>query len=239
MSDQLIIDRQLNCWTFTLNRAEKRNALSLELVEALITGVDAAHAENISLLVFQGAGKNLSAGFDFTGYEEQSEGDLVLRMIRIETLLQSVASSSSLTVALAQGRNFGAGVDLFAACKLRYCTPGASFRMPGLKFGLVLGSRRFRNIVGAGRALSILGSARSFDAHEALDIGFVDEATPESDWPLLLDQAMQIAQALDAATRANLYQALDVNTAHVDMAELARSASQPGFKARIRQYLGE
>lgn len=239
MSDQLTIDRQPNCWTFTLNRPEKRNALSAELIEALIAGVSAADADQISLLVFQGAGKNFSAGFDFTGYEEQSEGDLVLRMVRVETLLQSVASSPSLTVALAHGRNFGAGVDLFAACKVRYCTPDTSFRMPGLKFGLVLGSRRFRNIVGTGRALSILGSARSFDAHEALDIGFVDQVSPESDWPMLLEQATQDADALDAATRASLYQALDVNDADADMAELVRSASRPGFKTRIRHYLGD
>src|SRR3546814_5225542 len=97
-------------------------------------------------------GKNFSAGFDFTGYEDQTDGDLLLRMVRIETLLQRVAGSPSLTVALAHGRNFGAGVDLFAACKLRYCSPATSFRMPGLKFGLVLGTRRFRGIVAIGRA---------------------------------------------------------------------------------------
>lgn len=238
MIDSLLIDRQIDRWTFTLNRPEKRNALSSELIESLISGVDAAHTEGIPLLVFKGTGKNFSAGFDFTNYEEQSDGDLVLRMIRIETLLQKVASSPSLTVALAQGRNFGAGVDLFATCKLRYCTPEASFRMPGLKFGLVLGSRRFRNLVGVGPALSILGSARSFDAQEALNIGFVDQTTSESDWPLLLDQATEIANALDATTRANLYRTLDVNSAHVDMAELVNSASRPDFKARIRQYLG-
>src|SRR5690606_210759 len=154
----LAIDKSPQVWTYTLNRPDKRNALSAELVEALIEGVDAAHAEQIPLLVFRGAGKNFSAGFDFTGYEAQSEGDLLLRMVRIETLLQRVAGSPSLTLALAHGRNFGAGVDLVAACKLRLCTPDASFRMPGLKFGLVLGTRRFRNMVGADNALSILGS---------------------------------------------------------------------------------
>src|SRR5690606_32673848 len=157
MPDQLTIDREPGRWTFTLNRPEKRNALSQALVEALIEGVESAHAQDVPLLVFRGAGKNFSAGFDFTGYEDQSEGDLVLRMVRIETLLQLVSGSPALTVGLAHGKNFGAGVDLFATCKLRYCTPDASFRMPGLKFGLVLGTRRFRHIVGPDHALSILG----------------------------------------------------------------------------------
>ncbi|MCR2153265.1 hypothetical protein NSX49_23710, partial [Salmonella enterica] len=74
--------------------------------------------------------------------DAQSEGDLLLRFVRIETLLQRVAASPCLTVGLAHGRNFGAGVDLFGACKWRVSAPDASFRMPGLKFGLVLGTRR-------------------------------------------------------------------------------------------------
>lgn len=237
MPDLLTIDRKPGGWTFMLNRPDKRNALSRELVEALIEGVEAAHAAGAPLLVFRGAGKNLSAGFDFTGYEEQSEGDLVLRMVRIETLLQMVSGSSALTVGLAHGKNFGAGVDLFAACKLRYCTPDAGFRMPGLKFGLVLGTRRFRNIVGSSHALSILGSARAFQADEALRIGFATQAAPESEWPGLLLDAEQTAAALPADTRTRLYAALDANDAEADMAALVRSAAQPGFKNRIQQYL--
>lgn len=237
MPNSLNIIREAGRWTLELNRPEKRNALSQELVESLIQAVDAAHAENIPLLVFKGAGKNLSAGFDFTGFEEQSEGDLVLRMVRIETLLQKIASSPSLTIAFAQGRNFGAGVDLFAACKLRYSTPDAAFRMPGLKFGLILGSRRFRNLVGTKTALSILGTARNFDASEALDIGFLTQTATEDEWPVLLQQGQDSANALDNTTRASLYQALNCNQDDTDMAELVRSASRPGFKARIKEYL--
>lgn len=126
---------------------------------------------------------------------------------------------------------------MFAACKLRQCSPDASFRMPGLKFGLVLGSRRLRNLVGADQALSILGDARTFDADEARRIGFVQQVVPEIDWPAQQQQAGQTAVALDAATRAHLYAALDANTHDADMAALVRSASRPGIKARIERYL--
>ncbi|PLC50593.1 enoyl-CoA hydratase [Pollutimonas subterranea] len=237
MSEPLMIERKQGRWTFTLDRPEKRNALSQEIVEALIEGVEAAHRESVPLLVFCGAGKNLSAGFDFTGYEEQSEGDLVLRMVRIETLLQLVSSSPALTVGLARGKNFGAGVDLFAACKLRYCTPDASFRMPGLKFGLVLGTRRFRNIVGPDTAMAILGTARSFGADEALLNRFVTSVVAEDAWAGLLMDAESAAIALDPETRSALYTALNVNDANADMAALVRSASRPGFKQRIQHYL--
>lgn len=238
MESSLNVIRESDRWVFELNRPDKRNALSEALIESLITAVDEAHDADIPLLVFKGAGKNFSAGFDFGGFEESSEGDLLLRMVRIEMLLQKVAASPSLTVGLAHGRNFGAGVDLFAACKLRYATPDATFRMPGLKFGLVLGTRRFRNLVGVDAATSILGSARSFDAPEARDMGFLTQTAAEDEWPGLLEQARQTALALDATTRRALYRALDINDADTDLAELVRSAARPGFKARIRAYLG-
>lgn len=239
MAESLHIDRHDDHWIFTLDRPEKRNALSAELVEALIAGIDAAHSKNIPTLIIRGAGKNFSAGFDFTGHESQSEGDLVLRMIRIETLLQKIAASPALTVAFAHGKNFGAGVDIIAACKLRYATSDAMFRMPGLKFGLVLGTRRFRNIVGTSHALSILSDARSFDATEGLETGFLTELFPENTWEQNMAQAVQTAQSLDATTRIRLYDALDQNDANADMAALVMSASQPGFKARIQTYLGK
>ncbi|MVW77830.1 enoyl-CoA hydratase/isomerase family protein [Bordetella sp. 02P26C-1] len=237
MSDTLRIEKTAVAWTFTLNRSEKRNALCAELVEALIAGVEAAHVQQVPLLVFRGAGKNLSAGFDFTDYETQSEGDLLLRMVRIETLLQMVASSPSLTLALAHGRNFGAGVDLFAACKLRHCSADATFRMPGLKFGLVLGSRRFRTLVGTAKAISILGEARTFGADEAREIGFVLQVSPENDWPALTQQAAQTATTLEPDVRVSLYSTLEFNNHDADMAALVRSAARPGIKDRIAQYL--
>lgn len=235
--ESLIIDRDERQWTFTLNRPEKRNALSSTLVEALISGVTEATTRHIPQLIFQGAGKNLSAGFDFTDYENQSEGDLALRFIRIEQLLQLIASAPAFTIGLAHGRNFGAGVDLFAACRLRYCTPDATFLMPGLKFGLVLGTRRFRNIVGAANAADILSAARSFDAGEALTMGFVQQVSEADQFAARLQDTAQTADLLDAHTRSQLYQAMDDNAADTDLAALVRSAARPGLKDRIRRYL--
>ena len=71
--------------------------------------VQRAPAEGAKVLVFRGEGKTFSAGFDFSDVEQQTEGDLLLRFVRVELLLQAVASSPCLTVALAHGRTFGAG----------------------------------------------------------------------------------------------------------------------------------
>ncbi len=239
MSDGSVlqIDRDDDCWVFRLARPEKRNALSAELVEALLAGLDDAHRHDIPLLVFRGEGKNFSAGFDFTGYEDQSEGDLLLRFVRIEMLLEAIASSPSMTLGLCHGRSFGAGVDVFAACQRRVCAPQASFRMPGLKFGLVLGSRRFGELVGAGNALSILGQARAFDAEAAASMGFVQDVVQEQDWPQVIAQCREASQALSCDARTRLHRVLGGQSSNDDMAELVRSAAQPGLKQRIAQYL--
>ncbi|CAB3744186.1 enoyl-CoA hydratase/isomerase family protein [Achromobacter ruhlandii] len=237
MSAALRVERRGPAQVLTLTRPEKMNALSAELVEALIAAVDAAPAQGAEVIVLRGEGRNFSAGFDFGDWEAQSEGDLLLRFVRIETLLQRVAASPCLTVGLAHGRNFGAGVDLFGACKWRVAAPDAAFRMPGLKFGLVLGTRRFAALVGAERARAILEQASVFDAGQAHRDGFVSHLAAPDSWPDLERQAAQAAGALTGAARAQLYAALSAEQPDIDLARLVRSAAEPGLKARVAAYL--
>lgn len=232
----LLISKSPDQWLFTLNRPKKRNALSPELVEALIQGMSDARQEQVALIVFKGQGSNFSAGFDLSDYELISSGDLLLRMVRIETMLQQIAAYPGLTLALAHGANFGAGVDLIAACNRRYATREASFRMPGLTFGLVLGTRRFREIVGSSAALSILGCARAFDANEALDIGFLHGTAQPDFWESLMSDILLQATTLDHTTRKSLHSILACRQSNDDMAELVYSASRGDLKARIRAY---
>ncbi len=237
MSGLLRIDKQGARHVLTLTRAEKMNALSAELVDALIAALDEAEAQGAKLIVIKGEGKNFSAGFDFGDWQTQSEGDLLLRFVRIETLLQRLAASPCLTVALAHGRNFGAGVDLFGACKWRISAPDATFRMPGLKFGLVLGTRRFAALVGAERARTVLEQAATFNAEEALRDGFATRLAVAQEWADIEQQAAETAVALTDASRIQLYAALSQETPDADLARLVRSAAAPGLKDRVAAYL--
>ncbi|HTJ98031.1 MAG TPA: enoyl-CoA hydratase/isomerase family protein [Bordetella sp.] len=237
MSELVQIRRAGSAFHITLNRPEKMNALSAVMVEALINAVDQAHRENADAIVLEGEGRNFSAGFDFSDLEAQTEGDLLLRFVRIETLLQALRASPCLTVALAHGRNFGAGVDLFAACRVRCADRDATFRMPGLKFGLVLGTRHFASLVGVQTARTLLETAAVFDAAHALEIGFVHNISTRGEWPALRAQAAERAVELPAASRAALYDTLADRGADEDLARLVRSATAPGLKQRIEAYL--
>jgi enoyl-CoA hydratase len=227
----LRIDKQGARHVLTLTRADKMNALSAELVDALIAALDEAEAQGAKLIVLKGE------GIDFGDWQSQSEGDLLLRFVRIETLLQRLAASPCLTVALAHGRNFGAGVDVFGACKWRISAPDATFRMPGLKFGLVLGTRRFAALVGAERARVVLEQAATFNAEEALRDGFATRLAVAQEWPDIEQQAWDTAQALTDASRIQLYAALSQETPDADLARLVRSAAAPGLKDRVAAYL--
>jgi enoyl-CoA hydratase/carnithine racemase len=236
---ELLVERSGTTLTLTLNRPEKMNALSASLVDALLSAVNAAHRDGTRLVVLRGIGKNFSAGFDMGGYEQQSEGDLVLRFIRIEQLLQAVHHAPFDTMVLAHGKNFGAGVDLIGSCARRVATADATFRMPGLKFGLVLGSRVFAQRVGNDRARAVLQVAQTFGAAEAHTWGFLTEVASQEEWPGWLEKATQAAAALTPEAAARLFNVMTPDYRDADLAELVRSASQPGLKARIAAYLGK
>lgn len=231
------IERADGCWTVTLDRADKANALSRALVDALAAAVGEAEREGAGVLVFRGAGRNFSAGFDFGGLEDQSEAELAQRFVRIEMLLQAVARSTCLTVGLAHGRNFGAGADLFAACKWRVAAPEATFRMPGLAFGVVLGTRRFAALVGSERARAVLEGLEIFGAEAAMAMGFATRIADQHVWDTVLAEAQATAARLPDASRAALYRTLDGEAHDRDLADLVRSVSAPGLKDRIRGYL--
>lgn len=234
--DELIARREDGVLDLVLNRPAKMNALSGELIEALHAELDRADTDGTRLVVFRSEGKNLSAGFDFGGYDTQSEGDLVLRFVRIEQLLQRVFHSPYDTLAFAHGRNFGAGVDLFAVCHRRIAAPGASFRMPGLGFGLVLGSRRFAGLVGESWARQVLHEGITFEAGEAQGRGFTTAVADTEAWPAERERAMQAMRGLGADATTRLFRVTRIDSRAADMAELIASAARPGLVGRLRAY---
>ncbi|HEX2825890.1 MAG TPA: enoyl-CoA hydratase/isomerase family protein [Burkholderiales bacterium] len=234
--DALIAAREDGVTRLTLNRAQKANALSAALVEALLEAFERAASDGTRLIVLEGAGPHFCAGFDFTDYESASDGDLALRFVRIETLLQAIHHSPCETLALAHGRVFGAGADIVASCSRRIAAPDAAFLMPGLRFGVVLGTRRLAARVGGDAARDILSTSRSFDAQEALRIGFLTRIAPREQWPDLVAAARGESAKLSPAASAALGVATLRDTRAEDMAALARSVSVPGLKERIRAF---
>lgn len=244
MPSEVGIERQGDLTLLTLQRPEKLNAFNEALVERLLDALERATSDGTRLCVFKGAGKGFSGGFDFGGLEELSDGDLALRFLRLEMLLQAVWSAPFSTLALVHGACYGAAADLVAACSHRVAAPDARFRMPGLRFGVVLGTRRLASLLGADEARSLLESSASFDASRARASGFVQQVAEMAAWPGVIEQAVEAAGALPAAAqRALLVQSRaaqdDRGAGDADLAALARSVAEPGLGQRMRAYLEE
>ena len=236
MENELLRQHDAHVTHLTLNRPHKANALSASLVEALLNAVEYAYTDGTRLLILDGNGDNFCAGFDFADYLGIAEGDLVLRFIRIEHLLQQLHHAPFTTLEFAQGKNFGAGSDLVCACSLRVAAPGTTFRMPGLRFGIVLGTRRLAHRIGTDAARDVLATSRTLGADEALRLKFITHIAAPSEWPALIAQARKDSVVLTQPANARLNEQTVTDTRAADMAALVQSVSVPGLKERIRMF---
>ena len=235
MADSVLQERAGEVVILTLNRPERGNALDPLTVEALLAAVERAPTEGAGLIVIGGEGRHFCTGFDLTGIDRASDGDLLLRFVRIELLLQRVYESPVPVMVLAKGRVVGAGAELFCAAMHRIAAPEATFRMPGWRFGVALGTRRLVDRVGSDVARLLLLEDRTFDAELARTIGFATDIAPEPGWPA----AIAAASGGNALSReaAGLLLGLTVpRHADADMAALVETASRPGLRQRIQAY---
>lgn len=234
----VLVDTSQPVWRATLNRPQHGNACSPALVEALDTVVTRAKDEGAQALVLQGTGRHFCTGFDLSSLDCETDDSLLSRFVRIELLLQRIAHAPFLTIAHAHGRTMGAGADLFAACRVRLAQANAMFAFPGGRgFGLVLGTRRLAERVGAESALEWIESGRSVTAEEALRRGLV---TSLADGPHDIQTCIAQRCHLDAGLRESLDHALQplrADHAARDLDLLVRSAARPGLRERIAAYV--
>ncbi len=243
-ADVLVARRHGAALHLQLNRPATGNALSAALVQALTEALEAAAQDpDVRLVVLAGAGRHFCTGFDLSALDEETDDSLLARFARVELLLQAVHTLPVATLALAHGRTLGAGADLFAACSERWIVGDASFAFPGAGFGLVLGSTRLAECVGAPTAAAWIQSGAIIDAASACTHGLAtrhiapDALDAECDALLTrlnrLDSPTQ--RAIHAATQAARRPRGTAGDAE-DLARLLRSAARPGLRDRIAAY---
>ena len=218
----------------TLNRPDSANALSPDLTEALIQAITQAKA--IRLCVLRGAGRHFCSGFDLSGLENLSDGDLLWRFLRIETLLQAVHHAPFPVVALGHGQVVGAGADLFAACWRRVAKPDAKFRMPGWNFELALGTRRLVHLIGQDAARDLLIDTKVLSAEESLACGLATDLAHQEEWPVLVDGLKKRATALSPLAIKHMLGLTANDSRNDDIAAIVTTAGRPGLKQRIIAY---
>ncbi|WP_182375993.1 enoyl-CoA hydratase-related protein [Nocardioides sp. WS12] len=129
-------------WTVTLDRPERANALSADLVEALHGVLDEAADARPEALVLRGNDRHFAAGLDLGDLDGETDASLAHRFLRIGLLLERLIAAPYRTVAVADGAAVGAGADLVLACDHRLVDPAVALRFPGAAFGVALGTVR-------------------------------------------------------------------------------------------------
>jgi len=138
----LLIKRENHICTLTLNRPEKKNSLSLELVELLESTLnELAEDDEARVVILCGVGDEaFCSGFDIGSLPTQSKADADQRLKsldQVESLLQCLASFPSPVIAMLNGFAFGLGCELAMCCDIRIGAEGIRMGMPPAKLGLV------------------------------------------------------------------------------------------------------
>jgi enoyl-CoA hydratase len=189
----------------TLNRPEKLNALSRELVESLHAAItDIAANGQCRVAVLTGAGRGFCSGLDLTdpnppgadsGLEFPRSG--MRWQERIADLTSRIHRLRQPVIAVVNGPAYGGGLGIAAACDIRLAGESARFCTQFIKLGLggcdIGVSYTLPRIIGAGPAFDMILTARVIDAQEALRLGLVTRLSADS---ALLDDALAVAETL-------------------------------------------
>jgi len=182
--------------TITLNRPDKRNALSIAVRDAVSGALDRLAAdEGCKVVVVTGAGEVFSAGFDLREFEQPELADEL--WASSDRFHRAWLEFPLPTVAAVNGPALAGGFDLAVMCDVRVAADSARFSHPELAFGDVVYGP-LHDLVGASVAKDLCLTGRTMDASEALRIGFVSLVVPGDE---LMAQAMETASAIARAPR--------------------------------------
>lgn len=166
----------------TLQRP-KANALGLPIIDGISAALDAADAvAGVKFVLVASALPGFfAAGADI---KQMAGGDTSAFLdygARMRAAFDRLAAADRLTVAAVDGLALGGGLELATACHLRVAGEAAALGLPEVALGLIPGAggtQRLPRLVGRGRALDIMLTARQVPADEALRIGLVDRVVP-------------------------------------------------------------
>ena len=170
----------------TMNRPEKLNALSRQLMSEIVElGAWLKLREDIRVIIFSGAGRSFCAGFDLNDFSSASDGESPRQAADLGRLATNALTDvPQLTIAAVHGHCVGGGVVFVAACDLRVATTETMFRIPEVDLGIPLawgGIPRLVREIGPALTKELVLTCRPFGANEAKAIGFINQVVATSD----------------------------------------------------------
>jgi methylglutaconyl-CoA hydratase len=220
--------------TLTLNRPEKRNAISYELIDDLRRALDEVNKSSARVLIVTGAGKAFSSGMDLDNLKaligRTPEQDLEDSRTMV-SLFRTLYEFSKPTIAAVNGAAIAGGTGLALLCDFTLAVPEAKFGYTEVRIGFVpaIVSTFLLRQVGEKIARDLLLTGRIFDASEALKLGLINEIVPLEK---LLDRAGELAAQLIENSPLSLFHTKRLLTDH------ARADLDSQIESAIRENAG-
>jgi methylglutaconyl-CoA hydratase len=235
--------------TLTLNRPDKRNAISFDLIDDLVRALDEVAKSDAIVLIVTGAGKAFCSGMDLDNLKALLGRTAEQNLQDSETMVQlfrSLYEFPKVTIAAVNGPAIAGGTGLALLCDFTLAAPDAKFGYTEVRIGFVpaIVSTFLLRQVGEKRARDLLLTGRIFSAEEAARMGLINEIVAPDN---LMARARELAALLMENSASSLRATKQLLTdharleldAHIDAAvrENAAIRSTADFREGINSFL--
>lgn len=179
------VEVQQHLATVTLNRADKHNALTAEMMEAFVKVFQALEEDpSVHVIVLTGAGdKAFCSGADLGGMSENNEQSILTykqHVSKFQRCLLALYNCSKPTIAVVNGYALAGGFGLAAACDITFASEQSTFGAPEINVGLwgMMISACLVDIIGRKKTLELLYTGKKISAKEAHELGLVNDVFP-------------------------------------------------------------
>ncbi len=192
MAEHIITNIQDQVFEIVINRPEKRNAITLDMLSALDQAVQtAARTDGLRAVLLRGEGRSFSAGIDVTMFMllAQTYGENWPQRMRtithdFQAVLTRLERLELPTIALLHGHCLGLALELVLACDLRLAAEGTQLGLPETRLGIIPdvgGTTRLTRLIGPGRAKELILTGKTITADQAERWGVVNHVVPVAD----------------------------------------------------------
>jgi enoyl-CoA hydratase/carnithine racemase len=247
MADEILTEVKDGIATITLNRPEKRNAMSTALLRGLRESVEKLDgAADVRVVVVRGAGPAFCSGMDLREMSERRGA--ADPEAGVTEILQRVERSRHPTIAMVHGDAIAGGCELALHCDLRIAAEPARLGMPLARIGLLVPFpllQKLLEVIGPAATRELLFTGQPVPARRALEIGMVHRVVPaaeiESATYALARSIADNAPLSLSGIKTGILRAISLReqVAHADIDELARRAHQSADAAEGRRAMLE
>jgi methylglutaconyl-CoA hydratase len=249
MYSTLLLDISGKIAHITLNRPDKRNAISAQMIADLQSALDAIEKSHARVVILTGAGKVFCAGMDLemlSAIAKQSPAENQEDSRRIAKMLRRIWSFPRPLIAAVNGAAYAGGCGIATLCDFTLAVPEAKFGYTEVKIGFLpaIVSVFLTRQIGEKRSRDLLLTGRIIDAAEAKEYGLVTEVVPAE---RLIDAAHELAETLISASPSSLARAKRLlvsavaNSVDADLErailENARIRCTPDFQEGVASFL--